>query len=130
MVPSCGNSKEHTMSTEAGPEVHPARPGPDSLALWALVAAVFAIVGVSVLYWLVVPAVLLGLIGVVLGVIARRRAVPGARARDVATVAVCLGAVAMLFTPVILMQTSAAEDWGRDCALHPEQDENCPQAAR
>jgi hypothetical protein len=104
--------------------------GAHSLALWALVSAVLGVVGVIVFYWLVLPAVLLGLIAVILGVIARRRTAPGARGHDMATVAVCLGAVAMVFTPVVLMQTSAAEDWGRDCALHPEQDENCPEASR
>jgi hypothetical protein len=101
-----------------------------SLALWALVSALLGVAAVIVAYWLVLPAVVLGLIAVILGVIARRRAPPGARAHDMATVAVCLGAVAMLFTPVVLMHTSAAEDWGRDCALHPEQDENCPEASR
>lgn len=88
------------------------------------------VAAVIVAYWLVLPAVVLGLTAVVLGVIARRRTAPGARAHEIATVAVCLGAVAILFTPVVLMQTSAAEDWGRDCALHPEEDENCPDAPR
>lgn len=114
------------MSTEAGP----ARPAADSLAVWALVIAVLAVVAVIGVYWLVLPAVGLGLIAVVLGVIARRRVGPGGRAHDIATVALCLGAVAMLFTPVVLWQTSSAEDWGRDCALHPEQDENCPDVSR
>jgi hypothetical protein len=101
-----------------------------SLALWALVSGVLGVAAVIVIYWLVLPAVVLGLIAVILGVIARRRAAFGAGAHDIATVAVCLGAVAMLFTPVVLMQTSAAEDWGRDCALHPEHDENCPEVSR
>jgi len=111
-------------------EADPSAPGAHSLALWALVSAVLGVAAVIVVYWLVLPAVVLGLIAVTLGVIARRRGAPGARAHDIATVAVCLGAVAMLFTPVVLMQTSAAEDWGRDCALHPEHDENCPEASR
>ena len=102
----------------------------DSLALWALASAALGLIAVIVAYWMVVPAVVLGLVAVIVGVIARRRAAIGARARDIATVAVCLGAVAMLFTPVVIMHTSAAEDWGRDCALHPEQDKNCPEASR
>ena len=102
----------------------------DSLARWALVSAALGVVAVIIAYWLILPSVVLGLVAVIVGVIARRRAAHGARARDIATVAVCLGAVAMLFTPVVLVHTSAAEDWGRDCALHPEQDENCPQASR
>lgn len=113
------------MNTEAD---NPARSA-DSLALWALVSATLGVVALIVAYWMVVPAVLLGLVAVIVGVIARRRAVLGARARDIATVAVCLGAVAMLFTPVLLAHTSAAENWGRDCALHPEQDENCPRVS-
>ena len=99
--------------------------GGDSLAAWALVSSAFALLAVMVTYWLIVPAVVLGLLAIVLGRIARRRAALGARGRDIATVAMCLGAVAVVFTPVVLMQTSAAEDWGRDCALHPEEDENC-----
>lgn len=102
----------------------------DSLARLALVSAALGVVAVIIAYWLVAPAVVLGLVGVIAGVMARRRQALGARARDMATVAVCLGAVAMLFTPVVLMHTSAAEEWGRDCALHPEQDENCPQGSR
>ncbi len=107
-------------------EVRSARSA-DSLAFWALASGALGVAAVIVAYWMVVPAVLLGLVAVIVGVTARRRAALGARARDIATVAVCLGAVAMLFTPVLLTHTSAAEDWGRDCALHPEQDENCPR---
>ena len=114
-----------TMNTE--PERSARRA--DSLALWALVSAALGVVAVIVAYWMVLPAVVLGLVAVIVGVMARRRAAPGARARDLATVAVCLGAVAILFTPVVLMHTSAAEDWGRDCALRPEQDENCPRVS-
>ena len=47
------------------------------------------VAAVIVAYWLVLPAVVLGLIGVILGVNARRRAAPGGRGHDVATVAVC-----------------------------------------
>jgi len=97
-----------------------------SLATWALVLAAFGVAAVIVAYWLILPSVVLGLVAVILGVIARRRAVRGARARDIATVAICLGAGALLFTPVVLVHTNAAEDWGRDCALRPEHDENCP----
>ena len=112
------------------PEADLSARGAHSLALWALGTAVLGVAAVIVAYWLVLPPVVLGLTAVVLGVIARRRAALGARAHDIATVAVCLGAVAMLFTPVVLMQTSAAEDWGRDCALNPGQEENCPDPPR
>jgi len=119
------------MNTEPDRSIDGADSGSaDSLALWALVTAALGVAAVTVAYWLVLPAVVLGLVAVILGVVARRRAGLGARGRDMATVAVCLGAVAVLFTPVVLMQTSGAEDWGRDCALHPEQDEHCPQDSR
>ena len=99
----------------------------ETFTLWALVTAILGLATLALLYWLVLPPVLLGLAGVLLGVFARRRSA-SARNRERASVAIALGAVAMLFTPVVLAQTSAAEDWGRDCALHPEQDANCPQA--
>lgn len=102
----------------------------ERVALGALICAILGVAAVVVAYWLVLPAVVLGLVAVVLGVIARRRSAPGAQARDLATAAVCLGAVAMLFTPVVIMHTSGAEDWGRDCALRPEQDPNCPKPVR
>jgi hypothetical protein len=101
----------------------------DSLALWALGSAALGVVSVIVIYWAIVPAVLFGLVAVIVGIMARQRAERGGRARDIAIVAVCLGAVAMLFTPVVLMHTHAAEDWGRDCALRPEHDENCPRGS-
>jgi hypothetical protein len=126
MARSASAHEENMMNTENDPSARTA----DSLALWALASALLGVVGVIVFYWLILPAVVLGVIAIILGVIARRRGPPGARAHDMATVAVCLGAVAILFTPVVLMQTSAAEDWGRDCALHPEQDENCPEVSR
>ena len=66
----------------------------DSLALWALVSSALGVVSVIVAYWLILPAVVLGLVAVIVGVIARRRAAPGSRARDIATVALCLGAFA------------------------------------
>jgi len=122
-APSASDTTEgNSMNTEPD---RSARSG-DSLALWALVSAALGLVAVIVAYWMVLPAVVLGLVAVIVGVIARRRAALGARARDIATVAVCLGDVAMSFTPVLLVQTSGAEQYGRDCALNPGQDEYCP----
>ena len=115
-----GHTKEN-MNTK--PDVVAGRA--NSLAVWALVTAALGLAAVVIAYWTVVLPVVLGLAAVILGLIARRRAVRSNRTHELATVAICLGAVAILFTPVALMQTSAAEDWGRDCALHPEQDENC-----
>jgi hypothetical protein len=40
-------------------------------------------------------------------------------------VALTLGIVAVLLVPAIISIADAAEDWGRDCALHPASDPNC-----
>ena len=98
----------------------------DSLAVVALASAVLGLAALIAAYWLVVPSVVLGGAAVGMGLVARRRAGRGARAREIATVALTLGAVAVLFTPVTLMHTGDAERWGRDCAIHPDRDENCP----
>ena len=45
--------------------------------------------------------------------------------RELGSVAITLGIVAMLLVPATLSIDSAAEDWGPDCALHPESDPNC-----
>jgi hypothetical protein len=36
-----------------------------------------------------------------------------------------LGVVSVLLVPAIISTADAAEEWGRDCALHPESDSNC-----
>ncbi len=43
----------------------------DSLALWALVISALGVVAVIVAYWLILPAVVLSLVAVIVGVIAR-----------------------------------------------------------
>lgn len=98
----------------------------DKLAFWALASAVLGVAAAVIAYWLVLPAVVLGLVGIVLGVMARRSDDGGGqRGRDLATIAVTLGAVAVLLTPVMVMQVNAGEEWGRDCALNPNHDPNC-----
>jgi len=82
-----------------------------------------SIAGIAVtmaMYWLVVPGLVLGLAGIALGVKARR----GGR-REIGSVALALGVVALVLVPAILQVASSNEDWGRDCALHPESDPNC-----
>ncbi|MGD9796484.1 MAG: hypothetical protein AB7H43_06025 [Acidimicrobiia bacterium] len=73
-----------------------------------------------VLYWLVVPGVVLGLAAVGLGWKARR----GGRL-ELGSVAMTLGVVAVLLVPAFLATADAAEDWGRDCVTDPEPDPNC-----
>ena len=99
----------------------------ERFAQWGVIAAGLSLVTLAVMYWLVLPTVLLGAAAVVLGVLARRRGGVAGRARDLATVAVCLGAAAIVFTPVVLQAASAGEEWGRDCALDPAHDSNCPE---
>lgn len=95
------------------------------LAAWALFSAVLGVAAVVYAYWLVVPAVVLGGAAVALGVAARRGGTLEGRGRDIATVAICLGAVAVLFTPVVLWHVKGGEDWGRHCALEGERDPHC-----
>ncbi len=115
---------------EAGVNMQPASEAEttraDSLAIVALASAVLGLAALIVAYWLIVPSVVLGGAAVGMGLVARRRAGRGAQAREIAIVALSLGAVAVLFTPVTLLHTGDAERWGRDCALHPDRDENCP----
>ena len=86
----------------------------------ALGCGVLALVGSVVVYWLVVPGVLLGAAAIVLGWRARRR-----EHRELGSVAMTLGIVAVLLVPAIISVAADAEDWGRDCALDPEADPNC-----
>jgi hypothetical protein len=112
---------------DGGPAVEAAA-GPEAgreAAVVALATSLLGLAALVVMYWLVLPAVVLGLIGMALGVRAYRRASTTGIWRDVATVAVCCAVFAIVFTPVTLMQVKSGEDWGRDCALHPEQDPNC-----
>jgi len=97
----------------------------DRFALGGVVCAVLGVVAVALVYWLVLPAIVLGAGGVVLGVLAVRRGALSTT-RDRAIVAICLGAVAIVFTPVVVRAEKAGEEWGRDCALDPGHDPNCP----
>ncbi|HLG00171.1 MAG TPA: hypothetical protein VI916_06855 [Acidimicrobiia bacterium] len=86
----------------------------------ALAAGVLGVVTAFVMYWLVVPGVLLGLAAVLLGVLGRRRV-----RSEAGTVAITLGVVAILAVPAFLSTADSAEEWGRDCALDPSHDSNC-----
>lgn len=65
-------------------------------------------------FWMIVPGIAFGAAAVVLGIRARKRG-----AGEAGSVAVALGVVALLLVPSVLVIVSAAEDWGRDCALDP-----------
>jgi hypothetical protein len=81
---------------------------------------VLGVVAAVWVYWLVVPGVLLGLVAVVLGWRARRKG-----DRELGSVTVALGIVALLLVPSVMAIAESAEDWGRDCALDPTHDPNC-----
>jgi hypothetical protein len=85
----------------------------------ALGCGIVGVVGAVVTYWLVVPGLLLGLAAIVFGWRARRAH------HEFGTVAITLGVVAMLLVPAVLSVAHESEEWGRDCALHPESDPNC-----
>lgn len=100
---------DSTPTTDAGHQERNETPALVAIALGALgiAAAVWA-------YWLVVPGVLLGIAAVVVGVRERRRG-----AHDAGGIAIALGVVALFLVPSVLFMVDGAEEWGRDCALHP-----------
>ena len=85
----------------------------------ALACGILGFLGAVVTYWLVLPGLVLGLAAVGLGWHARRDH------RELGSVAITLGVVAILLVPAINQTADDAEEWGRDCALHPESDPNC-----
>jgi hypothetical protein len=89
------------------------RKGPPAAALASGALGVVAAVWV---YWLVVPGFVLGVAAVVLGVRARRNG-----DTEGGSVAVTLGIVAVLLVPSVLAVVAMAEDYARNCALHPTQ---------
>src|SRR5688572_28414826 len=89
----------------------------------ALACGVLGFAAGIVMYWLVVPGAILGLAAIVLGWRARQRG-----QKELGSVAMTLGIVALLLVPATNMIADGAEDWGRDCALQPEADPNCPDA--
>jgi len=80
----------------------------------ALACGVLAVLAAVWIYWLVLPGVIFGVAAVVLGWRARRHG-----GREVGSVALTLGIVAVLLVPTVNAIADDAEDWGRDCALQP-----------
>lgn len=83
--------------------------------------AVLAVLAAVAAYWLWLPSILLGAIGVGLGIVGRRRAVARGSGRDLAVAAITLGVTAVLMTPAINLIAKGEADYGRKCALNPEQ---------
>jgi hypothetical protein len=87
-----------------------------SQAKVALACGVLGVLTAVWIYWLVLPGVILGIAAVVLGWRARRKG-----AGEIGSVALTLGIVAVLLVPSVIAIANDAENWGRDCALHPAQ---------
>ena len=85
-----------------------------------LTCGILGVIGAVWAYWMVVPGLLLGAAAIVLGWLARRNG-----DREVGSVAIALGIVAILAVPSVLVVADSAEEWGRDCALDPSHDPNC-----
>ena len=92
----------------------------DTLGIAAITCGVLGFVVTNVMYWMVVPGFVLGLAAALLGWKVLRQG-----RRELAAVAITLGVVTMILVPSFVQTANSAEDWGRDCALHPEQDPNC-----
>jgi hypothetical protein len=90
------------------------------LRVAAIAAGVCGLASTFLMYWLVLPGIVLGAAAVVLGIQSRR-----AGWREAGSVAIALGVVAILAVPAFLVTADGAEDWGRDCALDPTHDPNC-----
>ena len=82
----------------------------------ALIGALAAVA----MFWLWLPSIVLGAIGVGFGIVGRRRALAGASARDLAVAAITLGIVAILLTPAANLINAGGEDYGRQCAVNPQ----------
>ena len=92
----------------------------DTLGLAAIVCGVLGFAAVNLMYWMVVPGFVLGLAAALLGWKVLRQG-----RRELAAVAITMGVLTMILVPSFLQVASSNEDWGRDCALHPEHDPNC-----
>lgn len=86
----------------------------------ALACGVLGVLAALWFYWLILPGVILGAVAVVLGWRTRRNG-----GKELGSVAMTLGIVAILLVPSVLLIADSAEDWGRDCALDPTHDPNC-----
>ena len=87
----------------------------------ALACAVLAVVAVVIMYWLWLPSIILGAVGIALGIKSRKDAGGGAPARELAAAGIALGIAAILLTPAVNMIAKGEADYGRKCALNPQQ---------
>lgn len=95
--------------------------GDNRAAALAFGCALLGALAAVAMFWLWLPSIVLGAAGVCFGVVGRRRALAGASARDLAVAAITLGIVAILLTPASNLINAGGEDYGRQCALNPQQ---------
>ena len=99
----------------------PSDDGANRAASVGLACAVLAILAVVVMYWLWLPSIILGAVAIALGIKGRRDAGGGPSARELAAAAIALGIAAVLLTPGVNMIAKGEADYGRKCALNPQQ---------
>lgn len=88
--------------------------------LIALVCGAIAALLSVAMFWMIVPSVGLGIAAIVLGL--RSKSGDAGKGREFAAAAVALGIVAILGTGGSWITSAAGEDYGRDCALNPQDD--------
>lgn len=84
-----------------------------SLAPVALGVGALGIFSAVWAYWLVIPGVVFGIAGLLLGLRVRRRE------PALGAAAIALSVVALFLVPSLLHVVDEAESWGRHCALSP-----------
>jgi hypothetical protein len=107
-----------------GQAVDIAEEGATRAASVGLACAVLAIFAIVIMYWLWLPSIILGAVGVALGIKGRKSAGAGASGRELAAAAIALGIAAILLTPGVNMIAEGEADYGRKCALNPDR-EHC-----
>ncbi len=103
--------------------------GPESssegrLPVVSLVCGVLAVLLAIAMFWLIIPPVLLGIAATVLAVKVRKNPGSSGRAREFAAAGMALGLAAILFVPGAYLISEGGEEYGRDCALMPN-DSDC-----
>jgi hypothetical protein len=94
----------------------------DRRPMIALACGVVGVIAAFLMYWMVLPSVLLGIAAVVVGMRARKGDAGSAKGRELAAAAIALGLVAILGTGGSYLNAEWAEDYGYDCALDPSPD--------
>lgn len=90
----------------------------DRRPMIALACGVLAAVLSVAMFWMVIPSVGLGIAAIVLGL--RSKSGDSGKGREFAAAAITLGIVAILGTGGSWITSASGENYGRGCALQPE----------